>query len=221
MVAWNGVKRFFGNPIIQFIGWPGVAIVITWLATNNITIPIWVMWLIFLFVIACTLSIMNQVSIWRERHQKGFTTQSNENMESVLRKWLDKRQYPSQHMPNEQNLFFFVVTDKQNRPINVMRPKDNPAVIRLAVGLDEVSFENIPQGFQESLRFQIGVEMARFGLLYKDRKPVVAYLDLPCDDLLTENVFLNAIDKTRQAFVLMSACILAVAHKAEPQKNQS
>jgi hypothetical protein len=82
-------------------------------------------------------------------------------------------------------------------------------VIRLLLVLDEKGLKDIPTGPQEILRFNIGIEMARFGLLYHQDKPMYVYLDLPCDDLLNESVFMNAVDKIRQAHVLMSAHVSA------------
>lgn len=162
---------------------------------------------------------INQFETWKERHKKGFSTQSNENIESILRKWLDKRQYSSQHKTIENNLFYFVVTDKQNRPINIMRPEDNPAVIRLLLALDEKELEAIPVKQQNVLRFRTGVEMARFGLLFHAEKPMYVYLDLPCDDLLTEHIFLNAVDKIRQSLVLMAFHIGAVLAAIRAQEE--
>jgi hypothetical protein len=183
---------------------------INWLIVNSQAVPPQVVWWSTVFIVGFSILIINQIDGWRERHKKGFSTQSNENMEAILRKWLDKRQYSSRHNTDENQLFCFIATDKQQRPFNIMRPRDNPTIIRLLLGLDEKDLGVIPMEQQSALRFRIGVEMARFGLLCHPDKPMFVHLDLACDDLLTENIFLNAVDRIRQAHVLMVANVQVV-----------
>lgn len=142
-------------------------------------------------------------------------------MENALRKWLDKRQYTIKKITNDKSLFYFLVTDEQERPINVVREKVTPSVIRLILAFNEKELEVIREPVQQGLRFLMGVEMARFGLLYSE-KPVLVHFDLPIDDLVNENTFLNAIDRVRQAHVLMLAHIrMAIAEaKASSVKEQ-
>ena len=166
--------------------------------------------LLLLGIIVLVFGGMNQYAGWKERHKKGFSTLGNESMEAMLRQWLDKRGYFSNHQTSEKDLFRFVVTDDQKRPVNINRPKNNPTVIRLLLALSEDDLSKIPAEQQIILRFRIGVEMARFGLLCHPNKPMYVHLDLPCDDLLAESVFLNALDKIRQAHVLMAANVQAV-----------
>src|SRR4030042_951898 len=53
--------------------------------------------------------------------------------------------------------------------------------------------------------------------LFYSEKPIGVHLDLPIDDLITEHTFLNAIDKVRQAHVLMIAYIqMAIATAKTP-----
>ncbi len=172
-------------------------------------------------VFALGLLATNQLHIIRERNKKGITAMSNEQIESTLRKWLDKRQYSSKHQITETDLFRFVAIDEQKRPINVMRPKDNPTVIRLILALNEDDLAKIPVENQENMRFRIGVEMARFGLLCNPSKPLYVHLDLLCGDLLTENVFLSALDKVRQSHVLMLAIIREVSAMSTPNSSTS
>jgi hypothetical protein len=188
---------------------PGGALVVALFAWLK-QVPLYL--ILFYAIATMTLVFLgiNQIGIFRERHKRGFSTQSNENIESVLRKWLDKRQYPSEHKIDQSSLFCFIVTDKQKRPINIFRPQDNPDVIRLLLVINEEDLGNVPIKQQNILRHRIGVEMARFGLLCHASKPMYIHLDLPCDDLLTEPIFLNAIDKIRQAHVLMAANVQAV-----------
>lgn len=206
MDIWRKIKSVLGNPIVQFLGLPGIIIVITWIVTHLARIPIWEIWLAVVFTAACGFWLSNQVSVFRERHKKGFSKLTDIEMENTLRKWLDKRQYTQQKKKDEESLFYFVATDEQKRPINIKRPRLASNVIQLVLAFDEKEISGIPEPGQQNLRFTIGVEMARFGLLYSE-KPIGVHLDLPIDDLITENTFLNAIDKVRQAHVLMAAHI--------------
>ena len=207
------IKSVFSNIVADLLlaGMGLAAILLAWLKR----LPTYQLLLIILFAVVIVFWSINQIDIFRERHKKGFSKQSDENIESALRKWLDKRQYSSQHKTDEKNLFCFVVTDQQKRPINIMRTKENPSVIRLLLALNEKELEDIPTKAQGVLRFRIGVEMARFGLLCQTIKPMYVHLDLPCDDLLTENIFLNAVDRIRQAHVLMVANVQVVRAQTE------
>src|SRR4030042_979438 len=137
-------------------------------------------------------------------------------MEDTMRKWLDKREYLHQKRDDKESLFYFVATDEQKRPINIKRLRTASNVIQLVLAFDEKGISEIPEPEQQNLRFSAGVEMARFGLLYSE-KPIGVHLDLPIDDLITEHTFLNAIDKVRQAHVLMIAYIqMAIATAKTP-----
>jgi len=194
------------NPIVKLLGLPGIIIVITWIATYLARMSIWEIWLAVLFATGCGFWLSNNISVFRERHKRGFSKLTDAEMEDTLRKWVDKRQYIQQKREDEGSLFFFVAIDEQERPINIKRPKATSNVIQLVLAFDEKRIDEIPKPEQQKLRFTIGVEMARFGLLYSE-KPIGVHLDLPIDDLITENTFLNAIDKVRQASVLMAAHI--------------
>lgn len=218
-MSWKKFTNFLNHPIVQLIGGGGVIGLLTWLITFLEKVPGWLIWLGVLFAIGCVFWILNQIWTWRERHKKGFSTQTSEIIEATLRKWLDKRHYASQHQTDNVNLFGFVATDEQNRPINILRPKDNPDLIRLILAIDEKGLEVIPPDQQSFLRFGIGVEMARFGLLCNPNPPMYIHLDLPCDDFLTENTFLNAIDKIRQAHILIVANIQVALIRIQLLKN--
>lgn len=206
MDIWGKTKSVLGNPILQLLGLPGVIIVITWLVTHLAGLPIWQIWLVFLFAIGCGFWLSNNISAFRERHKKGFSKLTDVEMEHALRRWLDKREYLQQKREDKESLFYFVATDEQKRPINIKRPRATSNVVQLVLAFDEKRINEIPEPGQQNLRFSIGVEMARFGLLYSE-KPIGVHLDLPIDDLITEHAFLNAIDKVRQAHVLMGAYI--------------
>lgn len=205
MDIWKRIKGVLDNPIVKLLGLPGIIIVITGIATYLARMSIWEIWLAVVFTAACGFLLSNQISVLRERHKKGFSKLTDVEMENTLRKWLDKRQYSQQKKEDKESLFYFVVTDEQERLIYIHRPRITSNVIRLVL-IAEKSINEIPEPERQKLRFFIGVEMARFGLLYSE-KPVLVYLDLPIDDLITESTFLNAIDKVRQAHVLMVAHI--------------
>lgn len=205
MQTWNKITKFIAHPIVQLLGLSGVFAVINWITAKLAELPIWVIWWGFVFSVVFAFLILNQLGIWQERHKKGFSSLTDEKMESILRKWLDRREYSTTHKSDEKFLFCFFLLDKQNRPINVLRPKDCPSVIRLLWMINEKDFEDIPSPNQELFRFNIAIEMARFGLLCHPGKPLHVHLDLPCDDSLTENIFFSGLDRIRQAHVLLSA----------------
>lgn len=217
MGIWNRIRSVLGNPIVQLLwGLPGIIVVITWIVAYLSRIPIWGIWLVLVFTATCGVLLSNQISVFRERHKKGFSKLTDIEMENTLRKWLDKRQYTQQKKEDEESLFYFVATDEQKRPINIKRPRTTSNVIQLVLAFDEKEISGIPEPEQQNLRFTIGVEMARFGLLYSE-KPIGVHLDLPIDDLITEHTFLNALDKVRQAHVLMVAYIrMAIATTKTP-----
>jgi hypothetical protein len=216
MVIWKKIRSVLGNPIVQLLGLPGIIIVITWIVTHLAEIPIWEIWLAVVFMAGCGFWMSNQINAFRERHKKGFSKLTNAEMEDTLRKWVDKRQYSQQKIEDKESLFYFVATDEQKRHINIKRPGATSNVIQLVLAFDEKRISEIPEPGQQNLRFSIGVEMARFGLLYSE-KPIGVHLDLPIDDLITEHAFLNAIDKVRQAHVLMGAYIqMAIATTKTP-----
>lgn len=206
MDIWRKIKSILGNPIVQLVGLPGVIIVISWTATHLARIPIWQIWLVVLVSGGVGVLLVNQISVFREKHKKGFSKLTDVEMANTLRKWLDKRQYSQQKREANESLFYFVVTDERKRVINIQRPRTTSNVIRLTLVVAEEAINEIPEPARQNLRFSIGVEMARFGLLYSEN-PVSVRLDLPIDDLITESTFLNAIDKVRQAHVLMVAHI--------------
>ncbi|MBI4188473.1 MAG: hypothetical protein HY529_04615 [Chloroflexi bacterium] len=214
----NSIRNIIENIIAQYLLWiVGIAVVIlTWLGQ----LPLYQILLIALGMFGFIFWGMNQYALWKGGHKKGFSSLSDEDMETILGKWLAKRQYSITHKTDEKALFCFVVVDNQKRPINILRPKNDQIVIRLLLALDENDLAKIPPKEQSILRFRIGVEMARFGLLYHASKPMYMYLDLPCDDLLNENIFLAAIDKIRQAHVLVIAnlqVVLAITSQANAQ----
>lgn len=216
MDIWQRIKSVLGNPIVQLLwGLPGIIVVITWIVAYLSRIPIWGIWLAVVFTATCGVLLSNQISVFRERHKKGFSKLTNVEMADTLRKWLDKRQYSQQKRDDKESLFCFGVSDTQNRLIHIRRPITTSNVIRLVL-VAEKEINEIPDPERQKLRFFIGVEMARFGLLYSE-EPVSVYLDLPIDDLITETTFLNAIDKIRQAHVLMLAHIqMAMATPSTP-----
>jgi hypothetical protein len=212
-------KKFISHPIVQFLGPTGFIAVITWIISRIREVsPLW-LWMAILVSAAVTLWIVFQVKGWQEKHKKGFSTLTDEQMANTLKKWLDKRHYSLQNFDRDEALFYFVVTDTEKRPINVLRPKTASNIIRLVLAFNEKDIEDIPQPQQQTLRFNIGIEMARFGVLYCE-KPVLVQLDLPIDDLVTENTFLSTIDRIRQAHVLMMAHIGAALAQAKLSKQQ-
>jgi hypothetical protein len=201
--------------LISIIPWVVAAVIalLAWLQH----IPWYLIVLGIIVAVAATFWGINQIGIFQKRQNQVFLGKNNEKMESLLRKWLDKRHYPTQHKTNDKYLFYFVARDTQQRPIHIMRPQSNSAVIRLLLVQGEKELERFSTKRQEILRSNIGIEMARFGLRYHEGVPMYVYLDMPCDDSLTENTFMNAIDRIRQAHVLMSAHIQAISTKIKSQ----
>lgn len=204
MEKYGKVTNILNHPLVQLLGGGGIITVITWIVTHLAQLPIWQIWLAILFSVGCFLWIINQVNTWRERHKRGFATQNNEQIEDTLRKWLDKKQYSLTHIKNDSDLFCFVATDMQKRPVNVMRPKNEPQVVRLLLVISEEQIEKLSNSQQNIVKHAIGLEMARLGILWNPN-PMYAYLDLFCDNSLTESVFIGALNKIRQSAVLASA----------------
>lgn len=201
---WKWISVILSSPYT----WVGVSTVITviWTALKGwlespyapLLVPI------FVLVIGLTFFSVNQITIWKRWHRKGFASQTNEQIEDTLRKWLDKKQYSLTHKPNDNDLFCFVAMDKQGRPINIMRPKKEPQSIRLLLVVSEDQIKEMSNPQQNIIRHAIGVEMARLGVLWSP-SPMCVYLDLPCDDSLTESVLISTLNKIRQSSVLVSA----------------
>ena len=216
------IKKFFSNPVVQFVGWPGIIAVITWILTHLVNIPIWEIWLAILFGVGCSFWILNQLKLWRNSNRKGFREKSDAEIETILRKWLDKRHYASSSTLDDQSLFHIVATDKQGRKLNIFKPKENSSVIFIRLAIEEKEIARIAQPHQNAARFMVGIEMARIGLLCNSSPPMHIDQELQCDDFLTESSFWNAIDKIRQGHVLISANFkLAVIEAAKDKQIRS
>src|SRR3990167_8732343 len=117
-----GIKKSFRpiieNVIAQYLPWAvgGLVLILAWLSQQ---LQLWQLLLLLLGIIVLVFGGMNQYAGWKERHKKGFSTLGNESMEAMLRQWLDKRGYFSNHQTSEKDLFRFVVTDDQKRPVNI------------------------------------------------------------------------------------------------------
>jgi hypothetical protein len=206
MIVWDRINRFFGNPIAQFFGLVTIIEVGNYIWTRIAKVPPWQLWLVFWVGLGCAFWLTNQIAVFRQRHSKGFSQLNNEKMEATLRQWVDKRRYSHQKVEDANHLFCFSFRDEQKRPIGVSRLKATQNYLQISMAWDEKQIDMFAEPNQQLLRFSIGVEMARFGMLYQP-KPMLVYIQVPIDATMNESKFFDVIDKVRQAHVIISAQI--------------
>ncbi len=179
------------------------AMILSWFAD----LPIYVILLLAMGTIVLMFLGINQIHAFRERHKKGFSTQSDDEIEATLRKWLDKYQFSTADKPIKEALFRFTIEDSQKRLISVYRPRDHAGILRVMAILHSDILLPIPEAKRAGILLVIGVEMARLGVYYGPAPLVTVHEDLPCDDSLTEYDFINVVKRIRQALVVIGAHI--------------
>ena len=193
------------NIVAQYVPF-GVGVLVVILAWFSRQLQLWQILALALGLCAVIFLLINQISLWKERHTKNIGGQSDKQIEDTLRKWFDKRHYSSKVIQDDKTLFYIVATDPQKRPLNVFKPSDNPSIICIRLAPDEKQIEELlPQPHQGLARFNIGIEMARIGLKCQAKSPMQIDQELQCDEFLTESSFWNAIDRIRQGHVLIQA----------------
>lgn len=153
---------------------------------------------------AAIIIIWNQLAMWRERTKKKISGLSDKEFRETIRGWIDKPLYKYKIQSNARYdaFFSFTVENPFKRVVEIIRPKDDPFVIRLGVNLvltdEQVSkMSALPEPKQAGIVSGLIMELARMGILWSGVKPPLKEFVIediiPIDDGLTEFCLLQHI----------------------------
>jgi hypothetical protein len=196
------------------------AIVLSWAGPSII--------LLAMGLLAIGLFMVNQVDIIKTRRSKGFAHMKNEKIESILRKWLDKRGLKISSDPQPNMLFQFKAEDMLGRAITVARPRnlDNFIIIGgswIIFSQDQSLFDNMPDNIRSEMLENLQIELLRFkvnydGLSHPLRKVGVEVF-LPCDETCTESLFIQQFDTARFAYITMTTIMTRALRQANISRD--
>lgn len=125
------ITDFLNHPIIQLLGLSGVLAVITWITTRIAEQPLWEIWLAIVFIVGCSIWIMNQINIWKEWHKKKLSQRSDKEIENIVHEWVDIPDLTFKRSDVPDFYFMFTLTDKFHQVISVARHKTDPKYISI------------------------------------------------------------------------------------------
>jgi len=167
-------------------------------------------------LLAACLSIfaINQWAAWKKG--KGLSKLSDKELEVMIRDWTDIPGYKFRRESAEPGLFFkFLIEDKYDRGLNIMRYRSFPQGIRLASGMIiSQKGKSIPHSDLEKLSDKFSLEMARLGIEFDfDGKPdplgsIRVSKTVILDDSLTMFRFRQEV-----AFILRALVLINVVAK--------
>jgi len=207
--VWDIIKNIITNLIAPLIVL-GAPIMIGWLAWLK-DLPAYLICLIMLGAFGFSLFLINQYAILRDRTKRNIKNRSDKKIERIIREWIDVPGYSVTRIKPERNFkFHFEIRDAQNRHVNIIRGKNNPAIIEFA-GRVKITSENqtLDELTLNEIASKIKIEMARLGISYVfDGSPnLLEYIriinSVIIDDSLTEFYFRQNISLIVRAIILI------------------
>lgn len=192
------VLSLWGSSIVAAIT-TGVVVAVGWLGETDAATLIVLGILTFVAIMVG----VNQLEQWQARNQRNLYKRSNGEIEATLWQWLRKKSFKLGDTLSFRDAHLqFQAIDPEGRIILVARLKSQAGLLRITAAFKPGVFERLPEPIRQNTIYNIGIEMARSGLIFGE-KPVRVSEELPLDYTLNEFDFIEAVKRVRQGCVLV------------------
>jgi len=186
---------------VAILGWLGQA-------------PIYLIVLSVIAAIAFGFWGSNQITLFRQIHQRRINKYSDREIEALIHDWLDITGFTLKREDVDENnaYFLFTILDSCSRPVYITRQKNAPHYIRIYSG---IGFNPKPDarrkltlGEFNSLTQKLGLEMLRLGCSYEitpleNGFNISIENSVPIDDNLTRITFGEACAYITRSFTVV------------------
>jgi hypothetical protein len=189
----NIIENIIANLILALLG--VAVIVLVWFQQLELYQKL----LLVLGAIALVLFVINQYSLWKERHKKGLSKLSDKEIEDTIRKWLFDPMFKLQPMINSKCFFEFEIEDREGKFVTISRTKENPTNILLSSSIilnedQRNKHSKLTLDAQKNFAHLLRIEMARYGIGYSG-------IDTELKRISLENIIL--LDDSLNEFQLL------------------
>jgi hypothetical protein len=150
-------------------------------------------------VIALGFLGVNQIALFRQRHHRGLSKQTDKEIENTIKEWIDIPGFTIKRSEVDENktYFMFTVTDDCDRQVHIWRGKQTPYYITMSSEIKVGSRPDIigltPENLRE-LASKLSLEMLRLGCShefdFKEKEFVLKlYNSVFIEDSLTDIIF--------------------------------
>lgn len=178
---------------------------------------------IFIGTFGLTLFSLNQYRLWRKSRSVQI-----EHIETVVRDWLYRYKFSITDDSQPNATFQFVARDSEGRPVVVCQLRGE-LFLTLGAKLlvseeDQQRLDPITGGENSTLLEDLKIEMARSGVgfvgIAHPLRAIIIEEKVPCDDTLTELVFMQKVMFIRRIQVLIGELLSRAKNSPLKHDNQ-